>query len=197
MDLKLFLSTFLLIFIAELPDKTAIATLLMATRGKPAPIFVGVALAFVVQTLIAVLFGSALSHLPEALVHLFAGVLFVIFAALAWYKAKGEEEADLAVSERIEAMSFLKRASASFLVIFIAEWGDLTQLASASLVARFKEPMTIFFASVLALWTVTGIAVTLGRRIKKHINPVLLQRVAAVVFAGVGIFLIGQAVRQF
>ncbi|MDE2489762.1 MAG: TMEM165/GDT1 family protein, partial [Elusimicrobia bacterium] len=82
---------------------------------------------------------------------------------------------------------------ASFLVIFIAEWGDLTQLATATLAARHRAPLTIFLSATLALWTVTAIAIAVGRRVKRHIDPRILQKAAAVAFLLAGIVILATA----
>jgi Ca2+/H+ antiporter, TMEM165/GDT1 family len=146
MDWKLFASTFALIFVAELPDKTAIATLLMATRHNPWGVFAGGAGAFVVQSLIAVTFGSMISLLPAKIVHIAAGLLFLVFAVLLW-RENEEEEAEAAVEKEDspKATSLWKVIGSSFMVIFLAEWGDLTQLATATLAAQYRAPVTIFF----------------------------------------------------
>lgn len=187
MNWHLFASTFALIFLAELPDKTALATLIMASRGRPFAIFTGAALAFVIQTIIAVLFGSLFGAFPQKWVHLAAGILFIAFAVMAWRGRKDDDEENERLGKGASA-AFWRSAWNAFVVIFIAEWGDLTQLASASLVARYHAPGTIFISSILALWSATGIAVIAGHTLKKAINPEIIEKVGAVVFAGVGVY---------
>jgi len=193
----LFASTFALIFVAELPDKTAFATLLLATRGNPWAIFIGVAAAFLIQTIFAVIFGSFFTHLPPQWIHLAAGILFLVFAVMMWRRNQSEEEASETDSVDTKAKGqitgFGKTVWTSFILIFIAEWGDLTQLASASLVARTGQPLTIFVAAVLSLWTVTALVIVVGNRAAKVINPVVLQKIAAVAFVGVGIYFLATA----
>lgn len=193
-DFPLFASTFALIFVAELPDKTAFATLLLATRGNPWAIFIGVAGAFLVQTVFAVIFGSFFTHLPPQWVHLAAGILFLVFAVMMWRRNKSEEEESETQSvnarSKLQLTGFGKTVWTSFVLIFIAEWGDLTQLASASLVARTGQPLTVFVAAVLSLWAVTALVIVIGNRAAKIINPALLQKIAAVAFVGVGIYFI-------
>jgi putative Ca2+/H+ antiporter (TMEM165/GDT1 family) len=184
-NLTLFLSTFGLIFLAELPDKTAIATLILATRNNPWAVFIGVALAFVVQNMVAVLFGSLFGLLPPHIIHMASGVLFLVFAVMMWVR-KQEEKTE----EQKKSSSFSKVVWTSFTVIFIAEWGDLTQLASATLVAKTHLALTIFLASTAALWSTTAIAILIGHHAKKLIQPQILQKVAAVAFAIVGILLL-------
>lgn len=192
MNWPLFFSTFSLIFVAELTDKTAFATLLMATRGRPFAIFLGVAVAFVVQTAIAVAFGSLIGMLPERWVHLGAGILFLGFAAHTWFhhdeeEAKAEEETP-SISGRTK---FLKSTWKAFLVIFIAEWGDLTQLATASIAAHYHDSLfTVFWAATLALWAVTAVAVFIGHKVKHVIHASLLKKISTLVFIAVGIYFI-------
>jgi putative Ca2+/H+ antiporter (TMEM165/GDT1 family) len=187
-DLQLFITTFGIIFLAELPDKTALTAVMLATRHHPLAVFFGVGLAFVVQSLVAILFGSLLGMLPEQFVKIAAGVLFLFFAYQMWNKKEESEEVDQ--DGKPKKTSFLGATWSSFLVIFIAEWGDLTQLGTAALEAKYKSPITIFSASVLALWAVTGIAVVVGQHVKRLIHPDTLQKAAAVAFAAIGVVIL-------
>jgi len=185
MQWQLFISTFFLIFISELPDKTAFATLFLASRAGPVPVFCGAAAAFAVQSVVAVTFGRLLSALPGRIVHIGAGVVFLILAILMWTRKETAEQ-DVSVSRA----GFMKGAASAFTVIFFAEWGDLTQLATATLAAKYSAPLTIFVAATLALWAVTGIGVVVGHFAKRAVQPHLLQRVASIAFAVVGIVLL-------
>lgn len=190
MNWPVFFSTFSLIFVAELPDKTAFATLMMATHGRSSAIFVGVALAFLVQSLVAVAFGSLIGLLPEKWVHLGAGIFFLGFAAYThFFYTEGETDAE---TQQLSArMKFFKTAWKSFSVIFIAEWGDLTQLATASLAARFHEFMlSVFISATLALWCVTAVAIFVGHTVKHVVHPDTLRKLSAITFALVGIYFI-------
>jgi len=192
-DWKLFLSTFVLIFVAELPDKTAFATLLLATRKHPLAVFIGVATAFVIQSVVAVSFGSAVGLLPNQWVSVGAAVLFMLFGLRMWRRKYHEDEN---LNLEPERSNFLRTIWSSFVVIFIAEWGDLTQLASATVAAEHKKPVTVFLAATLALWAVTALAILVGNRAKKIIHAVLLQKIAAGAFALVGLVLLLQALRD-
>jgi putative Ca2+/H+ antiporter (TMEM165/GDT1 family) len=185
-DWALFFSTFTLVFWAELPDKTFVAILILASRHHPLAIFTGIAIAFVIQNIVAVLFGSVLGLLPPHIIHMGSGILFLVFAVFMWIKKEEKSES----SRLKEKVSFLKTAWTAFIVIFIAEWGDLTQLASATLVAQTHHPVTIFLASTLALWSTTALAVLIGHHGKKAIHPYILQKIAAVAFGIVGILLL-------
>ncbi|MGZ3652206.1 MAG: TMEM165/GDT1 family protein [Bdellovibrionota bacterium] len=188
MNWQLFVSIFSLIFVAEFPDKTAVATMMMAARGKPWAVFIGVALAFLVQCVVAVAFGKIISLAPERWVHLGAGFLFLAFAVSGWLSRNEEEKEEDA---KIGRGSFFRTAWKAFLVIFIAEWGDITQLATASFAARYEESLAVvFFASVLGLWAATAITVLLGTRIRLLISERRLKEVSAVLFALMGLYLI-------
>jgi len=187
MDWKLFASTFALIFVSELPDKTAFATLLMATRNRPLPVFCGAAGAFVIQSFVAVAFGSLLTLLPRKPIQIGAGALFVVLAIVMWRREESAEELNPGSDGQ---KRFLKTMTSAFVVIFVAEWGDLTQLATAAMAARYAAPLTIFVSATLALWAVTGIGVVVGHSVRDKIEPKLLQRAAALMFVAVGIWLL-------
>ncbi len=184
---SLFLSVYAVVFFAELPDKTALAALVLATRHRPLPVLVGAGMALTVQSVVAVAAGHLVSLLPARPVHLFAGALFLVSAVLMWRK-KEESEAD--VEDRGEGRGFLRAVWPVFVVVFIAEWGDLTQLATAAMAARYHAPFVVFGAATLALWTVAAIAVLLGHRAGKLLDAHWTKRIAAVLFAGVGIALV-------
>lgn len=190
MELNLFISTFALIFVAELPDKTAFAAVFLATCHHPVAVFLGAAAAFVIQSFVAVAFGSLLSLLPPQIVHLAAGILFLIFAVMMWRREEPSCDEEVERDSKGKASRFSKSVASAFMTIFIAEWGDLTQLATATIAAKYHAPITIFISSTLALWLVTSIAVIIGYQAKNLIQPKLLQRTAASAFAVVGMVLL-------
>jgi Ca2+/H+ antiporter, TMEM165/GDT1 family len=183
---KLFVSIFAVIFVAELPDKTALASLVLATRHRALPVLVGAAAALAIQSLVAVIAGSLLSLLPPRAVHIGSGVLFLVSAIVMWRK---QEEASEAGKEGGE-VGFVKAFTMSFMVVFLAEWGDLTQIATAGFAAHTKQPVLVFCAATSALWAVAAVAVTVGKHAGHLLNPKVTQKVAAALFALVGIALI-------
>ncbi|HEY8942779.1 MAG TPA: TMEM165/GDT1 family protein [Polyangiaceae bacterium] len=185
-DPRIFATVFGVIFLAELPDKTAVAALVLATRHKAMPVFLGTALALVIQSVVAVAAGGLISLLPERPVHLGAGILFLVSAFFMWRREdEAEDAADPAHPE-----GFRQALLKSFAVVFVAEWGDLTQLGTAALAARYRAPLTVFSAATVALCSVAAIAVFLGNRLSKLIHPRHTQRVAAVVFVLLGLGLL-------
>ena len=157
-SLSLVLSTFCIIFIAELPDKTALAALILATRLRARDVIIGAWAAFAVQTLVGVAAGSILTLLPVTPIRSASGIGFLVFAFLAFRRKEEAEETD---KEAASAKAKAGRPAwlISFLVIFAAEWGDLTKLATAALVAQYRQPISVGLGAVLALWAVTILAV--------------------------------------
>lgn len=197
MNLGLAASIFGFIFVAELPDKTAIASMVLATRYKPLVVFGGAAAAFIIQSLVAILVGGLFSLLPEAVVHRVAGGLFLIFAFFMWRNSgENEEEAEEEEKETIEREIAGKKQTlwagtwTTFIVVFLAEWGDLTQLATATLEAKYRDPVTVFVGATLALWAVAGIAIIIGNRLRTFFNPAIIKKIAAVIFALLGLALL-------
>ncbi len=188
MDLAVALTTFVVIFPAELPDKTFVATLVLSTRYPPWWTWLGVAAAFFVQSLVAVTAGGLLSLLPERLVLVGTATLFTVGAVLLWLSAGDadatelEEEREFAAQARVGASGW--RASLiCFGVLFTAEWGDLSQLITAGLAARHQDPVSVFVGSWLALVTVAAIGVLIGRVLLRYVHPSIVKRVAGTLFA--------------
>lgn len=188
MDIGVALTTFVLIFPAELPDKTFVATLVLATRYRPLHVWIGVAAAFAVQTAVAVTAGGLLALLPEPIILTATALLFSIGSILLFRSAR-TADADEAAEERELATRVTRpardwRAAAiSFGVLFAAEWGDLSQLLTAGLAARYANPVSVFVGSWAALATVAAIGVLAGRTLLNYIHPSLVKRIAAGLFA--------------
>jgi Ca2+/H+ antiporter, TMEM165/GDT1 family len=182
---KLFLSIFAVIFVAELPDKTALSALVLATRHRALPVLLGAAAALTIQSAVAVVAGSLLSLLPPRAVHVGSGVLFLVSALVMWFRHEDEAEA----GKDDKATGFGRSLWMSFSMVFLAEWGDLTQIATAGFAARTGKPLIVFSASTAALWAVSALAVLIGNRAGRLLNPKLTKRVAAILFALIGVAL--------
>ncbi len=188
-DWQLLLTVFGVIFVAELPDKTAVATIVLASRYNPWPVFFGSALALTAQSVIAIVAGRFLSMLPTRPVHVGAAIVFLVSAVIMW-RRKGETDAE---RPKVKA-TFLRAFTSTLTVVFIAEWGDLTQIGTAALAARYGKPGIVFVGATTALWAVAAIAVFVGNRAARVLSPTTTKRVAAVVFAFVGIAMISGVV---
>lgn len=172
--------TFLAIFVVELPDKTFLATLVLATKYRPVLVWIGVSLAFLVQTLVAVLLGHAVSFLPKEVVQAAAGLMFLVGAVILVREGRSHQEA-AASDEEIETkpVTGYKAVVASFLVLFAAEWGDLSQLLTISLVAKYEEPVAVFIGALSALLLVSGLAVVAGRQLQRFVKLHVLHYIGA------------------
>jgi putative Ca2+/H+ antiporter (TMEM165/GDT1 family) len=191
---RLLLSVFGVIFVAELPDKTALAALVLATHYEPLPVFLGAGLALTVQSVVAVAAGGLLSTLPPRTVHVGAGVLFLVCAVLMWRRHGGEGAEQWGVNQDANAPPIFRRALGTvFVVVFVAEWGDLTQFGTAALAAHYHDPLTVFSGATLALWAVAALAVFVGNKAGRFLDPDRTKKAAAVLFAVVGVLLIARA----
>lgn len=190
MDFAVALSVFGFIFVAELPDKTAMTSMVLATRYKPWVVFTGAALAFVIQVLVAILVGGLFALLPEALVHRGAGVLFLVFAFFMWRANEDDEVAKEAEAVKVAGQRFYQGIWATFSVVFLAEWGDLTQLATATLAAKYNDPISVFVGATLALWAVAGIAIVIGSKASQFLKPEITRRIAIAIFVLLGLALL-------
>ncbi|MEU1848729.1 TMEM165/GDT1 family protein [Streptomyces sp. NPDC019990] len=178
------------VFLAELPDKTALAGLVLGTRYRASYVFAGVAAAFAVHVALAVAAGSVLTLLPQQIVHALTGVLFLGGAAMLLLK-KGEGEEEV---RRPEDQSFWKVSGAGFMLILVAEFGDLTQIMTANLAARYDDPLSVGLGAVLALWAVAGIGIVGGKALMKKVPLRLITQIAALVMLGLGVWSLWEAV---
>ena len=181
MSLGALFATFGVVFLAELPDKTAIASLVLGTKYRPSWVFAGVASAFALHVVLAVAAGSLLALIPERPLQAIVAVLFLLGAFLmlrSHGRDDGEEEAEEAPDLGAEA-KFPKVAWTAFLVILVAEFGDLTQIVTANLAAKYHDPLSVGLGAVLGLWAVGGLAIVGGRGLLKVMPLHLIVRVAA------------------
>ncbi|MFI8227873.1 TMEM165/GDT1 family protein [Streptomyces sp. NPDC085900] len=177
------------VFLAELPDKTALAGLVLGARYRASYVFAGVAAAFLLHVVLAVAAGSVLTLLPQRLVHAITGLLFLGGAAMLLFgKGDGEEEI-----RRPEDQSFWKVAGTGFMLILVAEFGDLTQIMTANLAARYDDPLSVGLGAVLALWAVAGLGIVGGKALMKRVPLKLITKIAALLMAGLGVWSLWEA----
>jgi putative Ca2+/H+ antiporter (TMEM165/GDT1 family) len=180
------------IFIGELPDKTMFASLVMASRGRPAAVWLGAAGAFAVHVVIATTIGVGLfALLPRHAVDWFVAVLFLLGAVYAFLEGQKDETAliDKQVGSRRQVVV------TAFVVIFIAEWGDLTQILTANLAAHYHAPLSVAIGAVVALWAVAALAVMSGQGILRYLPMRLVRRITAVVLVLLAVVAIVEALR--
>ncbi|MEU1418728.1 TMEM165/GDT1 family protein [Kitasatospora sp. NPDC005751] len=190
MSLTVAAITFGIVFLSELPDKTALASLMLGAKYRASYVFVGIAAAFALQVGIALVAGHLLALLPHRWVEGVTGLLFLAGAAMLLFHGGGDDEDGHAAKEP-SANSFWKVAGASFVVVAIAEFGDLTQIMTANLAAKYADPLAVGLGAWLALCAVAGIAILGGQKLLKHVPMKMIIRVAAgimVLMAGFSIF---------
>lgn len=186
MDLAIVATAFALIFPIELPDKTFVATLVLATRYRPLPVWVGVTLAFLIQTVVACTLGGLIGRLPRTPVEIFAALMFLVGGVILLRGAAkaDEEEAETErefSSRGREQATGLRAVGASFLVLFVAEWGDLSQLLTAGLVVRNPDDaLSVGVGAFTALALVSALGAVLGRQLLRWVRLATITRVGAV-----------------
>jgi putative Ca2+/H+ antiporter (TMEM165/GDT1 family) len=175
---------FPIIFVGELPDKTMFASLVMATRGRPLHVWIGAAGAFVAHAVIAVTIGVALFRLlPHQAVDALVAAAFVAGALYAWIASRSGEE------ETVERLPSARGVAATaFLVIFIAEWGDLTQILTANLAAKYGSVLSVAVGSIAALWAVAALAVTSGQTLLRFVSIRRVRQITAVALLALAVY---------
>ncbi len=179
MSLAIAATVFGVIFLAELPDKTALASLVLGSRYRPLWVFTGVATGFAVHVGLAIAAGSVLGLLPHRPLEIIVAVLFAAGAVLLLRGRHGDNDEHVELHGR--EPGFWRVALTSFMVILVAEFGDLTQIATATLAARYHDPASVATGAVLGLWAVGGLAIVGGRGLLKVIPLTWISRIAAVV----------------
>jgi len=191
MNISVLVAVFSVIFLGELPDKTMFATLVLSTKGKPALVWLGAAAAFAIHVAIAVSVGVALfTVLPHRAIDAVVAVMFLVGAGIAIREARDarrheERERHVAKSGTGQRRRTVMTA---FAVIFVAEWGDLTQILTANLAARLQSPLTVAVGSLLALCAVAGLAVVAGQGALRWVSVAAIRVATAVILIGLGLF---------
>jgi putative Ca2+/H+ antiporter (TMEM165/GDT1 family) len=167
--------TYAVILPAELPDKSLLATVVLGTRHRAPLVLLGVGTAFAVHVVIAVAAGGLLTLLPHRVLELVVAVVFT-GAAVVLFRGEADEEVPVgtppASGRRIFALSFT--------VVFVGEWGDITQIATANLAARYNDPYAVGIGSLLALISASALAVVAGRQLTRRISLDTVRRGAGV-----------------
>lgn len=194
MSFRSLLQAFATVFPAELPDKTMIATVVLVARyRRPGWVWLGATSAFTVHVVVAVAAGSALGLLPDVAVKVAVAGLFLAGAALLLRAAR--EEPGEVDGEQGATASPWATVAGSFGLIVVAEWGDLTQLATASLAARSGEPVSTGLGALVALAAVAAIAAAFGRRLIARVPIQKVNYAGAAVFTALAVWTVVELVR--
>ena len=182
------LRAFATVFPAELPDKTMIATVVLVARyRRPLWVWLGAVGAFTIHVTVAVAAGSAIGLLPEALVGAVVAAMFATGSVLLFRSARSHADA----ADRLEPSVEPTRRAAlvgSFGLVALAEWGDLTQLATAGLAARSDAPFAVWLGALAALASVAALAAAFGRQIIARVPIHRINYVASAVFGALAVW---------
>jgi putative Ca2+/H+ antiporter (TMEM165/GDT1 family) len=177
------LTTFAVILLAELPDKTALASLVLGIRYRPWPVLAGIGAGFAVHVVLAVVAGSLLGLLPHRTLGIVVAAAFLAGAVLLVIERKPAAEAQ---EQGRRTERFWPAAGTGFVVIVVAEFGDLTQFVIANLVARFHDPIAVGAGAVAAMWAVAAIAVFGGKSLLRLVPVTFVTRTAAACMVALG-----------
>ena len=195
MNVAVAAAVFPVIFLGELPDKTMFASLVMATRGRPFAVWLGATAAFAVHVVIATTVGVLLIDiLPHEAVELAVALTFFAGAAFALYdglRSGNEEQVDPGAA----VMRRRRSAITTFVLIFLAEWGDLTQVLTINLAARYHAPWSVGTGALLAMAAVAGIAVAGGQGLLRFVKVSVVRIITAIVLVILGCYASWAALR--
>jgi putative Ca2+/H+ antiporter (TMEM165/GDT1 family) len=195
-NLAVIAAVFPVIFLGELPDKTMFASLVMAIRGRPVAVWLGATAAFAVHVVIAITLGVLLIHiLPHRAVELAVALTFFAGAGFALYEAVrgGEDESEAEPAPA--ALRGRRTTATTFGLIFLAEWGDLTQILTANLAAKYHDPISVGVGAVLGLWSVALLAILGGKTLLKVLPIKWITRIAALVMIALAGYSLASAIR--
>ena len=182
-DLIPLFASFSVVFLAELGDKTQICTIILSSRSSVFSIFLGAMSAFFIVNGLSVLLGrELLNFLPQTIISLAAGLIFILFGLISLLH---KDRKTIFRNTNIKS-SFIK----TFLLISLMELGDKTQIASILLAAQFGDPLMVLAGVMLAFSVLTGIGVFLGCKILRFIPERYLKVGSSAVFIILGILLI-------
>jgi putative Ca2+/H+ antiporter (TMEM165/GDT1 family) len=154
-------------------------------------VWLGAAGAVLIHVVIATTIGEALfASLPKRALDATVAAMFLFGAAYAW--REGTKDNDEIVEKEVTRHGVVLTA---FLVIFLAEWGDLTQILTANLAAKYHSPFSVAVGAVLALWAVAAIAVASGQTLLRFVNIATIRKVTAVILVALAAFTAWSALR--
>ncbi|MGC9960870.1 MAG: TMEM165/GDT1 family protein [Acidimicrobiales bacterium] len=197
MNLTIAATTMVLVIPAELPDKTFISCVVLSSRHKALPVWIGGATALTLQALIAVVAGRLLALLPHTTVKIVVAVLFIAGALyLIFVSEKSEEEKGERLGERAVALvSNWRVFLTTFTIVALAEFGDITQVLIANLTARYRDPVGVFVGATVGFWIVSGLGVLSGKWITRVVPLSIVRRLSGAVLLGFGIWTIVSIVK--
>ncbi|MGH3733828.1 MAG: TMEM165/GDT1 family protein [Acidimicrobiales bacterium] len=189
MTVGAFLGIFAVILLLELPDKSMIATIVMSTRSRSSSIVIGASSAFIVQMGIAVGAGGLLTLLPVHVKDVIVAVLFLGGAAyLLLSHEETAEDKGVREADRQHAATRTREIATAFAVMFLAEFGDLTQIQAANFTLKTQQPLEVFLASSLALVCASFLGAYGGQLLQRAVPLRWIRFGGGLIFLGLGIY---------
>lgn len=185
-----FAAALALVFVAELPDKTMFATIVLTTRyRRPWAVFIGVNLAFAAHAALAAGVGEALRQLPDLPVQLAVAAMFLV-GGVVMLRSPGDND-DVEDTAAASTTGAVIAASAG--LVGLAEFGDFTQLATIGVVAKYGYPVAAGVGSFVAHALVAALAVLAGQWLQRRLPVGVISRAAAALFIVFGVITFGVA----
>jgi putative Ca2+/H+ antiporter (TMEM165/GDT1 family) len=187
MDMLPIISTFFLILIAELGDKTQLAIISLSSNYKGSHVFAGAMLAFLtVDGISLIIGGPLLALLPIKLVLIISGIIFIIFGIIPLMSKK---EKEIKPQKRSSTMPLF----ACFSLISLMELGDKTQIITITLAAE-TSPIMVLLGMIIAFALLTGVAVIMGVKLVSRLPLKWLKIGTSALFIIIGVFSIITAI---
>ncbi len=191
MHYSLIASTFAIMFLAELPDKSMISSIIMGSRLAPIRVFIGAAAAFLIQMIISVTVGGLVARAPRKPLDLVIGLLFLAGAGLIIKDMKTRAaEKEEALAKGTSKMGFVPQIFLAFVVTFAGEFGDLTQIVTANLAAKTADPISVGIGSFLGVITSTSLGIFFGSKVLSKVPIRGVQTASVVIMTSLGIYTI-------
>ncbi len=187
-DIASLLTAFTFIFLAELGDKTQIATIMLSSRSSAIPVFSGAMLAFLlIDGLSAIIGGKIINFIDCKWINLISGLVFIFLGFLSFI-SKNEK-----INFKNQKISFFN----TFFIISLMELGDKTQITSIILAAELCSPIIVFIGIMLAFSIITGIGIIFGMKILKLLPKKYLKILTSILFILFGFFFIHNTIKIF
>jgi Ca2+/H+ antiporter, TMEM165/GDT1 family len=176
--LSLLVTLYLAVLLAELlGDKTLYTVGTLATEYPLASVLGGAGVAVAAKMAVAVLLGNVVACLPALVVSIVSAASFLVMAVTLW-RAKPESKG---AESSPKSGSWARGTSAAFLAIFLTEWADFGQIATAALVAEYGHPLLVWVAASLAMLTKVVVAAVFGMGFRRWVPRCVLRPVTTAV----------------
>ncbi|HEY2194928.1 MAG TPA: TMEM165/GDT1 family protein [Actinomycetospora sp.] len=165
-----------IVALAELPDTSAVAAVVLGSRYPPRLVLIGAIAAHTVQTVVSVAAGSVVALLPKRPLEALLAVIFLVAAVLV-LREDDDDDGDRVLDGRPGTRR--RVVLTAFTVVLLAELGDPTQIITVTLAARYGDPLAVGIGAALALWLVSAVAVYGGDRLRRVVPARWLTWAAA------------------